>query len=62
MMKSSDRFVKSSLFKEHSPEMLKKTKIHLMEHIVDGIRQFGATPAYNTERLVHALNTVMLPR
>ena len=46
------------LIKKHSPEMLKKPTIHLMLHIVDSMRQFGATSAYNTERLVHVLNTV----
>ena len=35
--------------------MLKKPKILLMLHIVDSIKQFGATSAYNTERLVHVL-------
>ena len=38
--------------------MLKKPKIHLMLHIVDSMRQLGATSAYNTERLVHVLNAV----
>ena len=34
--------------------MLKKPKIHLMLHIVDSMRQLGATSA----RLVHVLNAV----
>ena len=36
--------------RDHMPEMLQKPKIHLMLHIVDNMKDFGPTSAYNTER------------
>ena len=41
------------LVMQHFPEMMKKPKIHLMLHIVDSMKLFGPTSAYNTERLVY---------
>ena len=36
--------------KEIRPEVMKKSKIHLLLHLTDNICEFGPTSAYNTER------------
>lgn len=35
---------------EIRPEVMKKSKIHLLLHLADDMSQFGPTSAYNTER------------
>ena len=41
-----------SAVKQHTPELLKKVKIHLLLHLGDCITDFGPTSAFNTERYI----------
>ena len=43
-----EAFVQS--IKEHSPELQKKAKIHLLLHLTENMFDFGPTSAFNTER------------
>ena len=35
---------------EIHPEVMKKSKIHLLLHLADNLSEFGPTSGYNTER------------
>lgn len=36
--------------KDRQPELLQKTKVHLILHLVENMMDFGPTAGFNTER------------